>query len=37
VVWNGTDADGRPVGSGLYLCRLQAAGRSMTIKAILLR
>jgi parallel beta-helix repeat protein len=37
VSWDGTDLNGQPASSGLYFCRLQAAGRNMTIKAILLR
>ena len=37
VVWDGTDSDGFAAGSGLYFCRLQAAGRHRAIKAILLR
>jgi hypothetical protein len=37
VVWNGTDSHGKPASSGLYLCRLQASGRNMIRKAILLR
>ena len=37
AVWDGTDSNGSPAGSGLYFCRLQAAGRHRVVKAILLR
>ncbi|HEU4929638.1 MAG TPA: FlgD immunoglobulin-like domain containing protein [Candidatus Krumholzibacteria bacterium] len=35
--WDGTDVSGRPVASGVYFCRLQAAGVSRTTKMILVR
>ncbi len=37
VIWDGRDAAGRPVASGIYLYRLDAAGRSLTKKMILLQ
>lgn|GEM_PF-1108680 len=37
VIWDGKDSLGRPVGSGIYLCQLQAGGTSRTRKMILLR
>ncbi|MBN1824759.1 MAG: hypothetical protein JW958_00750 [Candidatus Eisenbacteria bacterium] len=37
VVWNGENGSGRPVGSGIYLSRLEAAGLVRTGKMILLR
>jgi|GEM_PF-2042748 len=37
AVWDGTDLNGGPASSGLYFCRLQAAGHRKVIKAILLR
>ena len=37
VRWAGTDESGRAVQSGLYLCRLQAAGATETLKLMLLR
>ena len=37
VVWNGRGDDGRPVASGLYLCRLEAGGTRSTGKLLLLR
>ena len=35
VEWNGTDAAGRAVRSGVYFCRLEAAGRTVTSKLVL--
>jgi hypothetical protein len=37
VLWNGTDAAGRPAPSGLYFCRYQTAGQSETQKLMLIR
>jgi hypothetical protein len=37
VRWNGTDAAGTRVGSGVYLYRLSAAGETRTRKMVLLR
>jgi flagellar hook assembly protein FlgD len=37
VFWNGTDGRGKPVASGVYLCRLSAAGHQSSIKMVLLR
>ena len=37
VTWDGTDRAGRPVASGLYLCRVMAGSSSRTAKLLLLR
>jgi len=37
VAWNGRDDAGHPVASGVYLVRLQAAGRSVTRKIMVLK
>jgi hypothetical protein len=37
VVWNGTDARGRSVGSGVYFFRLQQAARTETTRAVIVR
>ena len=37
VIWNGLDEAGRPVSSGVYLYRLEAAGAGVTRKMTLLR
>ena len=37
VVWDGADQQGRPVASGLYLCRLRAEDLMATRKLLLLR
>jgi hypothetical protein len=37
VAWNGTDARGAPVASGIYLCELRAAGVSRTQRMTLLK
>ena len=36
-VWDGRDEGGRPVGSGLYLCRLRVGERTETCKLLLVR
>ncbi len=36
VTWDGTDADGRPVGRGLYFCRIEAGGAGATGKIVLI-
>ena len=35
--WDGRDTAGRALGSGVYLCRLRAAGREETRKMTLLK
>jgi predicted phosphodiesterase len=35
--WDGTDRLGHPVASGLYFCRLSAAGKTETVKMALVR
>ena len=37
VVWDGRDGSGREVSPGIYACRLEAGGSSLTSKVILLR
>jgi hypothetical protein len=37
AVWNGRDATGRPVASGVYFCRLEAAGHEFVRKMLLLK
>lgn len=37
AVWDGRDNCGRKLGSGVYLCRLDAGGTSLTIRMTLLR
>jgi len=37
VRWNGKDAAGRPVASGIYLYHLRAGGYDRTRKMVLLR
>ncbi len=37
AVWNGTDEQGRAVSSGVYLYRLEASGRSLTKRMVLVR
>lgn len=37
VLWNGTDVNGQPVGTGTYLARIQAGDYSKTIKMVYLR
>ena len=37
VEWRGMDGDGKPVAPGLYFCRLEAEGRSLTRKLTMMR
>lgn len=37
VQWSGRNAQGPPVGSGLYLAKLEVGGRSVTSKVTLLK
>jgi len=37
LIWDGRDGEGRPVGSGVYFLRLEAAGVSESQKLVLLR
>jgi flagellar hook assembly protein FlgD len=37
VVWDGSDAHGKEVGSGVYFCRLEAGELSETKRMVLLR
>ena len=37
VVWDGRDDRGQPVGSGIYLCRLEAGGQTTAHKLLLMR
>jgi flagellar hook assembly protein FlgD len=37
VQWNGQDASGRPLASGLYFVRLQAGDRQLTQRLTLVR
>ncbi|MDM7926457.1 MAG: hypothetical protein QUS35_10620, partial [bacterium] len=37
VVWDGTDDSGRPVGSGIYVCRMRAGGFVKALKMGLLK
>jgi hypothetical protein len=37
VMWDGRDHAGRSVGSGVYVCRLEAAGEVRHSKLVLLR
>jgi flagellar hook assembly protein FlgD len=34
LVWDGTDSTGSPVAAGVYFCRLQAAGQTVTQKML---
>lgn len=36
-VWNGTNARGEALGSGVYIAHLEAAGESQTLKLVLMR
>ena len=37
VVWHGTDSSGRNLPSGIYFCRLDALGRTLTRKMVLIK
>jgi flagellar hook assembly protein FlgD len=37
LIWDGTDERGRPVGSGVYLFRLEAAGTASVRSVVLVR
>ena len=37
IVWNGTDARGRSVSSGVYFFRLQQSARTETTRAVIVR
>jgi hypothetical protein len=37
AVWDGTDASGRRVGSGVYFCRLASGARTLTRKMLLVK
>ena len=37
IIWNGTDVNGRNVGSGVYLCRMTSGDFEKTAKMILMR
>ncbi|MEW6754980.1 MAG: FG-GAP-like repeat-containing protein [Candidatus Latescibacterota bacterium] len=37
AAWNGRDEAGRPLGSGVYLCRLEVDGQSFTRRLLLLK
>jgi len=37
AAWNGEDESGKPVVSGVYVCRLEAAGKSDVRKIVLLK
>lgn len=37
IAWDGADASGRAVASGLYLARLESAGRSFVLRLVLTR
>jgi hypothetical protein len=37
AVWDGRDESGRPAAAGIYLCRLDADGRALTRKVLLVR
>jgi hypothetical protein len=37
VIWNGVDEFGNPVGSGIYICRINTQNYSRTIKLLLVR
>ncbi|MBD3383607.1 T9SS type A sorting domain-containing protein [candidate division KSB1 bacterium] len=37
LIWNGTDAQGKPVVSGVYFCIMRAGGRRQMVKMVLAR
>jgi len=37
LVWDGTDAHGRSVGSGIFFLRLESGGKTSIRKAMLLK
>jgi len=37
VIWDGTDSSGKSVGTGVYFCKLESAGRHQERKLLLLR
>jgi hypothetical protein len=37
IEWNGTDDDGRPVGAGVYFCRMRAGKELLTRKLLVMR
>ena len=37
ATWDGTDAAGRPVASGVYLCRMEAGAFSVVRKMLLIQ
>ncbi len=37
AAWNGTDSNGNPVAAGVYFCRLEADGKQMHRKMVLVR
>ncbi len=37
IVWNGTDDRGKSLSSGVYLCRMQIAGQSLTRKLMMMK
>jgi hypothetical protein len=37
ATWDGTAASGKPVSSGIYFCRFEAGGRTMTKQMLLLK
>jgi flagellar hook assembly protein FlgD len=37
IVWNGTDDNGKPVSSGVYLYRMQTSGYAKTQKMMLMK
>ena len=37
LVWSGTDADGRNLGSGVYVARLEGEGVFSSVKLVIMR